>query len=503
MGWLKNKCFSNLENESQRNNLLLFIITLSFLLGVANNTLNNAELNEANIIFYSSGILLIVIGVVLTYIPKMIRVYKYIMMILLLGLTFELVYIFNTSIAIFHMVYFTLAVSLIYLNGRLVWLIGSLSLLFTIIGFKFMKDLFFPVIEAGEMSTYIIFLLITTLAMWGVTKIGQTLINSVEKQSTESQNKAIEIEKTHRLIEKTVIQLQDRFKTLKDNVTVSSQSSEEIRVAFQEVATGAQSQAETMSQSVSQLNDIEESIKEIINQVTQVSENIDQSFEVSKGSLDTLQRFDMHMNSLGEVIKEAGTVIKELNGQTKQINEIVEVITGISNQTSLLALNANIEAARAGEHGKGFTVVANEVRKLAEESQKSAEHIKEILKQFSSQAALVEGQVVKGQKVQEECNTMLHDVQSNVTSLGTFITSLDRLMDNMVGYQKEFQKKTNAIVQDVTYAASVTEETSAATEQVLASVEEETSRNHDSVRALNDVNQQVNQLEKIFSKKKS
>ena len=81
------------------------------------------------------------------------------------------------------------------------------------------------------------------------------------------------------------------------------------------------------------------------------------------------------MNQIKQSVIKASNSIISLRERSNEISQITEIITGVAEQTNLLALNAAIEAARAGEHGKGFSVVAEEVRKLAEESKKSASQI--------------------------------------------------------------------------------------------------------------------------------
>jgi methyl-accepting chemotaxis protein len=179
------------------------------------------------------------------------------------------------------------------------------------------------------------------------------------------------------------------------------------------------------------------------------------------------------MVNLHSIISTTANLMGELNLGTEKIGIILETINSISEQTNLLALNAAIEAARAGEHGRGFAVVADEVRKLAEDSSRSVGDISKILGEIQEKTKEVKNSVDSGvdtvstsMEFTKNAEIVFREIDENTTSIIKQSKEIDILIEKI-------RNSSGVIISESDAIASVTEEHSASVEEVLGSMHEQ------------------------------
>lgn len=174
-------------------------------------------------------------------------------------------------------------------------------------------------------------------------------------------------------------QLGNTSKILAFSAQETKSTSDKVAQKIREVADGANKQAEYNSTVVQLVNHMEQESAESYAQINRLVRQSSETTQLAnEGKIAILQAID-NLGVITETISSASSSIQRLGERSKEISGIVEIITEIANQTGLLALNAAIEAARAGEHGRGFSIVASEVRKLAQSSNIAANQIKQLI----------------------------------------------------------------------------------------------------------------------------
>lgn len=288
---------------------------------------------------------------------------------------------------------------------------------------------------------------------------------------------------------RAVIQHADQVAASSEELSATANEAEratnQVAVTMSNFAQGSQKQVleiESTLQVAEELTVTASNVAEKASSASHLSEDMD---EDAQNGGDAAQNAVKKINEIKDVTVMTSGVISELGEKSKQIGEILDVISGIAGQTNLLALNAAIEAARAGEQGRGFAVVAEEVRKLAEQSQQATGQISQIIGKIRQQT----GEAIKAMesgnsKVNEGVNVVQNaeqafknitlQIRKNVSMINDINAASEQQLESMqkmAGSAKQvasIAKEANAGAQTT---AAATEEMTASMEQIASAAE--------------------------------
>jgi len=253
-----------------------------------------------------------------------------------------------------------------------------------------------------------------------------------------------------------------------DNV---SQSAQQLATSSHNVLTASERQSDASASVAASVEEMTVSVGQISENAADARRHASGTGDLAKEGSGAVQEVIVQMNKISETVSESSTLITSLGEKSHQISSIVNVIKEIADQTNLLALNAAIEAARAGEQGRGFAVVADEVRKLAERTALSTQKITEMVKSIqggtdSAVSSMSEGSA----RVSESVKTVEHAEGSMAKIQDGVLKVLSSVGDISLALTEQSSAST-LIAKNVEGIANMTEETSAIMKEVAASAD--------------------------------
>ena len=309
------------------------------------------------------------------------------------------------------------------------------------------------------------------------------------------------MQKMIRKIKATATDVAGSSEELTANANQSAQVTQNVAQSITEVAEAAEKQVDIVHKSNETIEEFQKGLEEAITNQRHAREQTQATAEKAAEGNAFVQSTVEQMNSIAQTVQQTSEIVSKLGERSKEIGNIVEIISNISGQTNLLALNAAIEAARAGEHGRGFAVVAEEVRKLAEESQNASQKISELIQSIQDETDQAVASMEEGRREAEkgkenvtatgesfsEILQMVEDVKKASLVVSDHVLHLRENMGTIINGMTEVDASAKGI-------GSESQNVSAATEEQAAGMEEIASSSRSLANMANDLQTETDQF---------
>lgn len=304
-----------------------------------------------------------------------------------------------------------------------------------------------------------------------ITKISNKIREEADLEREKSSNMVKEQEKILNEIRDAIELLNKNTSSISDTFNTIESSSSNISSAILEILNGCEVTTSNIEEQTKASSNIRLDIESAVNNSKEMEIKFRESRDTFENIFDMIEDVAKNSKNVKSKNSEVYIIANELKEKTSKVLMIIDIISDISEKTNLLALNAAIESARAGEYGRGFSVVAEEIRKLAEQSKESSNEINNIIKDLENEVLNVSKSINDVTNIINEEEKIVQDTTSGLHNLTDGLNKMEELVKNVTNKIIAIDIDNSNITDGITNVAAISEETLANSQSTAAIVE--------------------------------
>ncbi|MCX7746924.1 MAG: methyl-accepting chemotaxis protein [Clostridia bacterium] len=384
-------------------------------------------------------------------------------------LMYSLLYVQKGVIDNLFWLYVGLSVTAIFFDKWVAIVTASFGVIMAVVLYTWNAKLFFPVLKPNEFATFCFSLIAIGIIIAAQGHFGGKLILSARRKTKEANELNEKLQEVFLKIRQTSIALDGNISKISNDTLITKEETSRITYSIQQFNNVIGDLARGASDSSYSLSTIEQFIVEVEESTQHMNKSTSTAFISAQDGKSVVTELVNQIKVIENTINAALEMISSLSLNSKEIDNIAGLITGIASQINLLSLNASIEAARAGEAGKGFSVVAEEIRKLAEQTAKAVQGISNILGNITQKVNQLSSQITDGNHAIEKGRDTTNTTYSCFLNIIEWVGEINDIVENVFNKVSTLSNESHTVFTNIQNIAALSQEAAATMSEITNS----------------------------------